>query len=231
MKTKIITVEHKINFLVTVNIFILADKKVVIVDTGVRDSYKLVLKKLEEHNIDKEQVSLILVTHAHPDHCLGIANMKKIFKAPIAVSRLEAPFLTCGEFSPVVPLNYLGKIVFGLLKSLHKKHEDYIYPDIVFDDELDLERFGIKGKALLTPGHSIGGSSVVLEDGNCIIGDLIIEDVLTKNPRINLFAVDKKKLKRSLKRIINNEVEKVYTSHGKAWNRKKYQRKIEKLIA
>ena len=229
MTTKIITIQHKINLLVTVNIFLLIGKKVIIVDTGIRNSYKLVLKKLKELDIDTKNVSLILVTHSHPDHCLGITNMKNCFNAPVAVSDTEAPYLKKGSFSPVIPLNLLGRIVFSYLKKLHEEHDEYINPDIIFEKELDLKNYGVDGKVLLTPGHSVGGCSIILEDGNCIVGDLIIEDVLTKRPRINLFATDIEMLKKSLQSILEFNIKSIYTSHGNCWDIEKFKSGIKRL--
>jgi glyoxylase-like metal-dependent hydrolase (beta-lactamase superfamily II) len=230
MPTKVITIQQKVNFLVNVNIFLLVEEQVVIVDTGVRDSYKLILQKLEELQIDKQSASLILVTHSHPDHCLGIKNLKKHFDVPVATTELEAPYLKKGEFSPVVPLNPLGWLVYGFLRQLHAKHDDYIEPDIEFDKELNLKPFGISGKAVLTPGHSIGGCSVILDDGKCILGDLVIEDVLIKKPRINLFASDLSSLKKSLQTIITPEITNIYTSHGKCWATEKIKKRMDRLI-
>lgn len=230
MTAKITIIEHKINFLLTVNLFLLIDENVVIVDTGVENSYKLVVKKLEELNIEKNRVSLILITHSHPDHCLGAVNMKKYFNVPLAVSKAESPYLEKGDFSPVVPQNILGAIVYRLLKKLHEKHDKKIIPDIVFEKELDLTEFGVSGKAIVTPGHSVGGCSVIFPDGNCIAGDLLIEDLFTKKPRPNLFATDFELLKKSLQSLLKQSKKNIYTSHGKSWRSDYVEAQMDKLL-
>jgi hydroxyacylglutathione hydrolase len=45
-------------------------------------------------------------------------------------------------------------------------------PDVVVDDVFSLRGFGLAGRVVHTPGHTAGSISVVLDNGDAVVGDL-----------------------------------------------------------
>ena len=162
-KTKVICIKCGL-----ANVFILKGRKTILVDSGLRGSTDKILKELKKNGIDKSDVSLILLTHVHPDHCLNTRHLKEALGVPVAVNSREAGYLAAGEFSPVVPINLTGKILLWSLKSIHEKHTDVVKADITFDEELSLDEYGIEGKAIVIPGHSLGSTVIFLDDRSCL---------------------------------------------------------------
>lgn len=199
------------------NVFILVGKKVIIVDAGLNGSTKTILKALDKHGISQSDVSLILLTHVHPDHCLNLKDLKQTLNVPVAVSAAEAEYLSKGEFSPVVPLNLQGKMLLMTLHSIHAKKGSPVTPEVTFTKELDLNEFGVDAMAFLTPGHTLGTTSIDLKDKRCITGDLIIESPILKKPITPPFAVNKEMLASSVRKILNGKFKHLYTSHGSIW--------------
>lgn len=46
---------------------------------------------------------------------------------------------------------------------------------ITYDKRFDLGEFGINGYVIHTPGHSLGSSSIILNDQIALVGDLIVD--------------------------------------------------------
>lgn len=209
------------------NVFILLGNKVVIVDTGLRGYTNKVLNTLAKNGINRSDVSLILLTHAHPDHCLNTKHLQETLNVPVAISATDAEYIKQGEFAPVIPQNMQGKLLRWLLQSVHEKHGDVIVPDIVFDNELDLSKFGVKAKAILTPGHTLGASAVVFNNNQSIIvGDLIMESPILKKPMLPPFAMDNDMMISSAKKVLNGNYSRIYTSHGTMWETKTIKSKM-----
>jgi hydroxyacylglutathione hydrolase len=201
------------------NVFILVGEKTVIVDSGLKGSTGKILKALDQNRIEPRDVSLIVLTHAHPDHCLNVKDLAETLKAPVAINAKEAHYLEAGEFAPVIPLNLSGKLLLCSLHGIHQKHSESIKPAIQFTDELDLVPYGVAAKVVSTPGHSYGASSIALHDGRWIVGDLFIESPVLHKPDLPPFAVDLALLKASLRRILESDATEIYSSHGRAWDK------------
>jgi glyoxylase-like metal-dependent hydrolase (beta-lactamase superfamily II) len=92
--------------------------------------------------------------------------------------------------------------------------------DIVLgDEELSLAKYGIPGKIIHTPGHSMGSVSVLLETGDAFVGDLAMNGFpLRLSPGLPIFADDLRKVKESLKLLLDMGARTIYPAHGKPFS-------------
>ena len=58
--------------------------------------------------IDPEALDAIVITHEHSDHVAGLSAIAKKLNIPIYVSRLTAPAIAWGEYSPTLELFQAG---------------------------------------------------------------------------------------------------------------------------
>lgn len=66
-----------------VNCYIVADKdKAILIDTGRKKYREKILEKCKEFN-----VSLIVLTHGHMDHCQNAAYLANALNIPVAISK------------------------------------------------------------------------------------------------------------------------------------------------
>lgn len=223
-----------------VNSFIVKGEKTVIVDTGYAGNGDKILRYLHKNLIKPEEVSLIILTHAHIDHYGSAEELKTKIGAPIAIHRADAEYLKKGIDYIGTPTCLSGRI----LKSFFvgAKGDLMAYPspiplpqregtkgrvkvDIVFDNEVDLQEFGIDGRVIHTPGHTDGSVSLILpsaktlvlglSSGEAIIGDLIMGGMFfRKVPHYPLFVSDISRLKESIRKVIHLAPKVIYASHG-----------------
>ena len=92
--------------------------------------------------------------------------------------------------------------------------------DIVLrDEEFSLASFGIPGKVLFTPGHTMGSVSVLLETGDAFVGDLAMNGFPFRlRPGLTILAEDNLKVKESWKLLLDKGAKKVYPGHGKPFS-------------
>jgi hydroxyacylglutathione hydrolase len=199
------------------------ENKLILVDTGIPGSENKIIKKIKNLGFNPSQISLIILTHVHVDHAGSIKELKKVTGAKVAVHKDEAKCLTAGESAEVIPNSTMGNFMFSIMKN-RKRIFEGVKPDILIENELSLNSFGIKGKVISTPGHTPGSVSILLDSGKCIIGDILAAfGKLNYSP----FSTDILKLKESLLKIMNSTAKEIHISHGGVYSIEKIKEKFK----
>ncbi len=198
----------------------------ILVDTGVPNSEKKILKQLKKHGIDMKDIGLIIVTHSHIDHFGSANKLKQLVNAPILAHQLDLEAYLTGKAD--LTTMKLNKPQWWLFKQLIKnqKTEPFV-PEIVLegDVEYDLREWGIQGKVIHTPGHTPGSLSIVLENEEVIIMDMMASGILlggvifhdrVKHPPFHDNLSD---LKKSFEKIFSEKGQRYYLGHGGPLNR------------
>ena len=209
-----------------VNVFFIKGKRVAIVDAGPPGAGKKILNALSKHYIKREEVSLIILTHAHFDHFGGAPTLRRALSAPLAVHRADAIYLERGENAPIIPLGLFGKFLITIFRNWAKRKLAIPY-EILIENNLDLSKFGINAYILPTPGHTKGSISVILPDGEAIIGDLLAPHPIFRwRPNLPLFAQERDLILESIKMLLSLGIKKFYAAHGGPWDREHIERWI-----
>ncbi len=190
------------------------DNGYILVDAGSLYKVRSFTRKLRRLNIDPQDIKLIIITHGHYDHVGSLAGIKELTKAEVAMTPFENDIVAAGQV--VIPLgtNLIGRIVsrigkiFYFLLKFKKVQADYL----ITDDDFPLNDFGIEGKLVLTPGHTDGSLSLILEDGRAIVGDLAMNR--PAGYIFPLFADEPENIYTSWHKLVDLGVKKVYPAHG-----------------
>jgi glyoxylase-like metal-dependent hydrolase (beta-lactamase superfamily II) len=210
-----------------VRAYLIVGERPILVDAGPPRCGRRLLRAIEAHGVDPGEIALVVLTHAHADHFGGLAEIRALCGAPVAVHRLDAEALQRGANAHLQPIGALGQIL-RLLAS-EKATVPSVDADIIVDDELGLNEFGVAGRVIWTPGHTPGSLSVVLESGEIIIGDLLMGDFVRRHrPNLPFFAHDVNQIRHSLARLLALGPRRIHTAHGREFGR---QSIIERLLA
>ena len=160
----------------------------------------------------------VVLTHTHFDHAGNTAWLAAEYGAEVVVQEAESLFLAGGD-TPIPQGTYA--VTKGLVSIGRKVQPVFRYDpcvaDHVFADMFDLNRFGINGYVIHTPGHSPGGATVVIDDVIAIAGDSIIGT--TPGKPFPPFADDVDLLIRTWKKILDTGCETILPGHGKPVSR------------
>lgn len=193
--------------------FLVKEQGTIIVDTGINVRREKYLELFRLFNIEPKEVGLIIISHGHADHYGNVHLLKEITGAPVLCHRNAVGAVQAGRDAKVVPRNKLGEDVFKLIKNHLPKAFNFIAPDIIMDDFFDLTPFGVNGKIIHTPGHSDCSVSVILNSGEAIVGDIMVQSFFTAEPCLAYFATNEDALFSSFRRLLL-EANTFYGGHG-----------------
>ena len=169
-------------------------------------------EEFEKAGVDPKSVQLIIATHGHLDHIGSIAYAQKVTGGKVLCHRSISDHLVNGKGERAVPRNLLGRLL-NLLTGLTGSKFEGTKPDVLMEDEFDLNEYGIAGKIIHTPGHSPSSVSIILDNGEALVGDLVRDEGSGKIG-LGMFYEDKKVLLESLEKVAAFESRIIYLSHG-----------------
>lgn len=210
------------------NIFtITRNSRTILVDTGISFDRGRI-----EHALARKAIlpEAVVLTHTHFDHAGNAAWLAGEYGAEVVVQKAESALLAAGDTS--IPEGTYP-VTKGLVSIGKKMNHAFRYEpcnaDQVFDDTFDLNRYGINGYIIHTPGHSPGGATLVIDDEIAVAGDSII-GTMPGNP-FPPFADDVDELMRSWKLILDTGCTSFLPGHGKPVSREELAREYEKRNA
>lgn len=178
----------------------------VLVDTGTRKQAEETLAAC--HHM---AVRLILLTHAHFDHCQNAAYFAGELGCPVAVSREDAPLLA-GEKRSVCGEGLWGRgFAWVSNYSIRKEEIPAVKPQVLLEDGMALAPYGIGGKVVALPGHTAGSVGVLLDSGELLAGDAVSGFF---KPGPAWCYEDKAQMEESLEKIKALRPCKIYMGHG-----------------
>jgi glyoxylase-like metal-dependent hydrolase (beta-lactamase superfamily II) len=196
-----------------VKAFLIHGDQAILVDTGAApgDADKIV-SAMSEQGVEPGDLALIVITHAHADHCGALSALHHRTGAQVAVQESGAEVLRLGISAEIDPASPLGR----LFRMLAKRSPGYdgVDPDTVFGEELDLYPFGVHGRVLHTPGHTPCSSSVLLPSGEAAVGDLVMGMLRPRVPKLPHFATNLSQAQYSIRELLDQGVHTFYTAHG-----------------
>lgn len=198
--------------------YLIQGEKVIMVDGGAPNQANRFIKAVNKLSIRLEDIKLIVLTHGHWDHTASAKQIKDITGAKLAMHQQEKDWLE-KSLKPLPPGVTAWGTVFARLMALFMPlvHIPATNVDIVLENgEYPLSEYGIPGRILHTPGHSMGSVSILLETGAAFVGDLAMNSFpLRLTPGLPIFAEDMGKLKASWELLVAAGAKSIYLSHGK----------------
>jgi endoribonuclease LACTB2 len=176
------------------NYYVLAQKDVrLLVDVGMPGTLPKLIANLKRKDIALQAIGYLLCTHYHPDHA-GIAQEVKAQGVRLIVLEPQ-----------------LGAVSF--MQSYMKPDSPYV--PVTLPDNLHLsitesrgflQKLGIDGEIIHTPGHSDDSVSLVLDEGIAFTGDLTHPAIV--DPATNDLVI------RSWNHIRALHATRIYSGHG-----------------
>lgn len=147
-----------------VNIYLLVGKACYLIDSGVAGSEKVLEQYLNSIGRKLTDIKGIFLTHSHPDHIGGAAELKKI--------------TGCKIYAPKSECEWMENIDVQFKQRPIPNFYELVSESVAIDEPLcdgDIIRLEeeIQISAVATPGHSQGSISYMLNDTMIFTGDAI----------------------------------------------------------
>lgn len=132
-----------------------------LIDTDYAGTLQAFFRALKTNHLELNDISYVLPTHCHPDHIGLIGELQHLGVKPLLVDIQLATVHFPDE-------------IFGRDKHLRYAPIDEKQATIISCDESRefLRSIGIEGEIISTPSHSEDSVSVILDGGECFVGDL-----------------------------------------------------------
>lgn len=132
-----------------------------LVDTDYAGTLPAFYKAIKEQEIKISDITYVLATHYHPDH-IGLVSELIRLGVKLLVIDAQCPYI------------HFADTIFGRDKSLAYEPIPTDHATIIGTEESRafLKRLGIDGEIVRTTSHSTDSISLILDGGECFVGDL-----------------------------------------------------------
>ena len=178
-----------------------------LVDTGLPWHARKILDYVRSIGRKPEELSLILITHSHPDHTSGALAIKRRTGAEIVAHAGDTKTHPDQEVS----LSYMG--VFTSLKLPLPFLQRTLVDSLVTDGQVIPSFGGIR--VLHTPGHTGGSVCYLLESKNLLFaGDTLFSDGARLSRSVPFPGYDAEHYRESLNRLAALQFDALCGGHG-----------------
>jgi len=182
------------------NVYVMKyNNKKIQIDAGMKGSFNKIKSYYQEN---KSKPDIILITHYHLDHIGALKALKNMYSPEIYANEIEIPYIEGKEPIPK-PKSFLAKFFFTFAK---------VNP---VEDIKSFKNFNMEGiKFIETYGHTIGSTSIYIENQKFIfVGDA----VSTVNGKLSInekFTLNMEEAKKSLEKIKKLSPITILPGHG-----------------
>jgi len=198
----------------------------VLVDTGKASAYSRLNKNIDSIELANPEISSLILTHTHFDHCQSASKLKEQKNCKIIVSEKAKEFIENGYTPLPKGTMTMFKLLSRIGRMLGKHRFGYrgFEPDLLVKDNIALE--GLHVDIIATEGHSSDSISVIVDNEIAIVGDAMFG--IFKNSVFPPFADNIDEMVKSWGLLLNTSCKTFLPGHGKEINRELLQKEYEK---
>jgi len=219
------------------NAYLIPDgNKYILIDTGEKSAFGRLKNSLEILNITVEEISTLILTHTHFDHCQSAGKIQEKSGCRVIVSGFAADYIQKGYTRLPKGTIPVSKLIsrFGNLIGENGFGYDPFRPDILIKYDFDLDgKDSIK--IIESAGHSDDSVSILIENEIAIVGDLMFG--ILPNSIFPPYADNISKMLESWGKLLDTDCTIFLPGHGREVSRnllekeyEKYSRKLNKKI-
>jgi glyoxylase-like metal-dependent hydrolase (beta-lactamase superfamily II) len=201
---------HSVDGSIGCNTYLIIDKGVTLVDTGLRGNEKQIYGYLEKLGYEPKDIKRVIITHAHIDHINCLHQIKEDTNAEIMVGEGEADIVTGKK--PLRTMGGLFGLIFGPMRLYYKYKPVKVDVLLKDGDEIDI----IGGiKVITLSGHSPGNIGLYSKPRKLVFSSdtirILDHRMVTPHPR---FTEDIHSAIEAIKKLSELEFNVLLPGHG-----------------
>lgn len=179
----------------------------VLIDTGF-----IGMKRALKRWLDKFNIKLVILTHAHVDHTWNAAYIKNLYKCKLALSKDDIENIDNRNIKSTPSTNkhknWTKLMNFGMKKFIPQKYKI----DMKLNNNQIIKKYGLDLKIVSLPGHTDGSIGVLYKD-YLFAGDALVNR--KKQPQIAYQNQHNKKALSSYQKIMELAPKIIFVGHDK----------------
>jgi len=193
------------------NVYLLVDRRLALVDTGMPGNVPRLLDFIRRLGRDPGELECVLITHGHIDHAGSAAELRRLTGAKVAAHRDEVVLGPDASYVLAPASNGRPGPVLRLLSRLGRFEPCPV--DVAVGDGDTLPCFGGM-RVVHTPGHTRGSMSLLFEEHRALfVGDAIVSN-RDRLSRPLPFGADREESERSLAKLAQLTFDTCCFGHG-----------------
>ncbi len=200
----------------------------ILVDTGSKSAFTRLQKNLSCLGLSLENITYLILTHTHYDHCQSAKRIKEISGCRIITSRESKESVNGGYYQLPNGTLFFTRIISRLGQKVGIKKYGYepFEPDILIDNEYQLINNFNNIRITETAGHSDDSISIIIDEEIAIVGDTIFG--VFPNSVFPPYADDVSKMIEKWGKLLDTNCKIFLPGHGSEVKRKLLKREYEK---
>jgi glyoxylase-like metal-dependent hydrolase (beta-lactamase superfamily II) len=202
---------HRVPGVVGTNVYLLLNKTLTLVDTGMPRNAETILEYIRSLGHAPTDLTRIFLTHHHVDHVGGLAELKRRTQATVLAHPGDAPFIA-GEQSPPPPHGIVMRLLLRVMSVAFRTEP--VPVDMLVEEG---HTFDVLGGATVVhaPGHTAGSIALHFPAERLLISGDVIDhrgNKLGFPPRP--FTQDMEQAITSVRRLANLDFDVLCPGHG-----------------
>jgi glyoxylase-like metal-dependent hydrolase (beta-lactamase superfamily II) len=198
------------------NAYLISGERPILVDAGSAGEADRILSAIRGKGVEPHTLALIVLTHGHIPVTGSAGEIRRRTGAPIAIHSADAEMLRMGQNAPLRPTCLTARLAAPIVQA---QRGEPTHPDLVLDGPRSLTEFGVDARVIETPGHTPGSVSLLLPDGDAVVGDLLMGGFLgglvrRSVPNTAYFQEDDRDALRSLRTVLASGARRLWVGHG-----------------
>lgn len=202
------------------NAYLVLGNRPILVDTGSPGEEEVLTRMMAKVGVALRDLALILLTHGHNDQAGSAAALQRASQAPVAIHAADAHMLANGRNDELRPISLEARLIRPWVdRPFPRLQPNRLLTAAQLAGTMSLTPFGVEAQVISTPGHTPGSISVIMPNGEMIVGDLWMGGWLggaldRQRPNDPYFVDNPAALRASRQAILNRRPLELLVGHG-----------------
>lgn len=214
------------------NVYLVSNgDQALLVDTATANRWTALKQQLNRLNITPENLSGLVLTHAHFDHAANAARVQARYQVPVIIHASEAELLSRGENTTIRGAVWYTRLIVRAAgeKGLARLNYMPTRADIWVNGHYNLNALGFDAYLLETPGHSPGSISCIVDNQFALVGDAMVGALC--GSILPVYSADVRQLVQSWQVLLDTGCEWFLPGHRPPHQRAVIEKEIQKYTA